>query len=561
MKRKLLILIIIMTFVAPLFLGIYKVQAFDGEIAPENYITLPSKIEVKNKVGTGTVTLLSNASGYNISYQKVDITKEKLDTIGAKFNKVNDYKKTSNQTLKEKESNLDILQQTYQELQQDANATEEQIATAKTNYETAYAEYTEYYNNIQTQVKKLQDEYLASIPNYTNSWKTATNTSNNVKLDFSNYAGTVHFILWVKIDNGINTYYDFNSYTSEIETETKKDPEQPGTDDSDTTTEGDWTDFSNAKFELKKDGISGAIVEVSGVTPKKNSSYYLLITSNSSKPTANEEVYKEGIELVYDETSKKLKSSEMDKISNYVELNQDLYANVVETQMGLKNNAVVSYGNKLTRFNEPKYSDAFFATYMVQDSDQIVVNFTHNRSNNRKIQIKIGKVTDVSILKKIKNKSSTGFEELLKYTKSNSGIYNQTVDADKDDSFAIEYNAGTKTDTPGISKGNSVINLNGLEDDEYYFLYVKTDDENGKYVSNEAVTLAQANVYNGGWGLFFYGSSDFKWSEWDLTEKDDTVAPGTLPQTGIGYVVCGMGILIVILSSFIAYKKYKKYNF
>ena len=87
MKRKLLILIIIMTFVAPLFLGIYKVQAFDGEIAPENYITLPSKIEVKNKVGTGTVTLLSNASGYNISYQKVDITKEKLDTIGAKFNK------------------------------------------------------------------------------------------------------------------------------------------------------------------------------------------------------------------------------------------------------------------------------------------------------------------------------------------------------------------------------------------------------------------------------------------------------------------------------------------
>lgn len=39
MKRKLLILIIIMTFVAPLFLGIYKVQAFDGEIAPENYIT------------------------------------------------------------------------------------------------------------------------------------------------------------------------------------------------------------------------------------------------------------------------------------------------------------------------------------------------------------------------------------------------------------------------------------------------------------------------------------------------------------------------------------------
>ena len=39
MKRKLLILTIIMTLIAPLFLSVYKVQAYTGEIDPENYIT------------------------------------------------------------------------------------------------------------------------------------------------------------------------------------------------------------------------------------------------------------------------------------------------------------------------------------------------------------------------------------------------------------------------------------------------------------------------------------------------------------------------------------------
>ena len=34
MKRKLLILTIIMTLIAPLFLSVYKVQAYTGEIDP-----------------------------------------------------------------------------------------------------------------------------------------------------------------------------------------------------------------------------------------------------------------------------------------------------------------------------------------------------------------------------------------------------------------------------------------------------------------------------------------------------------------------------------------------
>lgn len=539
MKRKLLILTIIMILIAPLFLNVYEVQAYSGEIDPENYITLPSTIWIENKVGTETVTLSSSASGYNIAYQKVDITKDKLDSIKAKSDEVNNYIKTSNQVIREKESNVTTLQTEYQNLLNDKTATEEQKTTAKTNYETAYAEYAEYYQNAQTQVQILQTEYLALIPNYTSSWKTTTNTSNNIELDFSNYTGTVHFILWVKIDNGTNTYYDFMGYSSEIKEETK--------------TDGDWTDFSKAKFELKKEGISSAIVEISGITPKENSNYYLFITSNSSKPTVDGNISDERITLSYDKDTKTLKSTETEKVANYVELNQDLYATIVERQLGLTDN-VVSFGNKLTRFAESKYSDAFHATFLTHKANQIVTTFTHNKSNNRKIQIKVGKITDTSILNKIKNKNSTGFEELLSYAKKNSGMYDQTVSADKDDMFAIEYNAGSLTSKE--NKENSVINLKGIENDAYYFLYIKTDDENGKYISNEAVTLAQANVYEEEWGLFFYGSSDFKWSEWG----DDTVKPGILPKTGVEYAMFGGIVLMVALSGFIAYKKYRKYN-
>ncbi len=56
----------------------------------------------------------------------------------------------------------------------------------------------------------------ASVPDYTNTWQSTTNTTNNLKLDFSNNTGTINFVLWVKIDNGTNTYYDFNVYTTEI---------------------------------------------------------------------------------------------------------------------------------------------------------------------------------------------------------------------------------------------------------------------------------------------------------------------------------------------------------
>lgn len=548
MKNKIIAGMILIILNITIALPLCRVKAYSGEIDPENYITLPSTIWIENKVGTGTISLSSSANGYSISYQKIDTTKSTLDNISNKLDEINKYIEASNKTIKEKEANLTTLQNEYNELATGGTATEEELKIAKDKYDEAYAEYEEYFNNAKTEVSKKQSEYLALIPNYTDSWKKTTNTSDNVQLDFTNYTGTAHFILWVKIENGTNTYYDFMGYSSEIKED--KPTEEPN----DNTNNGEWTDFSKAKFDLKKDGISSAIIEVSGVTPKEESFYDLLITPNNSKPNVTGDISAKRITLSYDNNNKTFKTTDTAEVAKYVELNQDIYVSIVERRNSIDN--VVTYGNKLERYAEAKYSDAFHATFMTYDTDQIVTTFTHNKENNRKIQIKIGKITDQEILKKIKNQNSSGFADLMSYAKSNSGIYNQTVSSDKDDSFAIEYNAGNSS-----NKGNSVINLKGLENEAYYYLYIKTDDENGKYTSNEAVTLARASVHDAEkWFMFFYGSSDFKWANFGNTEVDNTVAPDRLPQAGVNSILVVVTSVIAV-GGIIAYRKFKKYNF
>ncbi len=622
MKRKLIMGIILIILIS---LSLCKVQAYSGELDPKNYITLPNSIYIKGGIGTGTVRLSSSASGYSIAYQKVNITESQKNTINNKNEAIKDYILSSKTTLQEKQANVQTLETEYETLVNSGTATNEQLTAAQTAYNEALSDYRSYSETVTERLTTLKNEFYSLIPNYTSSWTSTTNTTDNVKLDFKNFSGTAHFILWVKITNGTNTYYDMGWYSTTIEQEetvtiskssaevnvdktiqltassskgsnitwessnnsiatvsssgsvkgvkegtaviTAKGSNKSATCKitvkSATANEpnhsGDLTDFSKAKFELKKDGNSKAIVHISNVTPKNDRKYYLLITSNANKPNITIDISDELIPLNYNENTKTLSTSKSDKVAYYVELNQNLYANIVEEKYIENEKVIAFYGKKLERFEEPKYSDAFHSTYMVHDSNQLVTNFTHAEKNNRKLHVKIGKITDVTILQKIKNKDSSGFTKLLSFAKSNNGIFDKIVDADKNDYYSIEYNAGR-----GSTTGKSVIKLSGLQNDAYYFLYVKAEGENGKYMSPEAVTLAQASVYKGGWGLFFYGSSDFKWADFGnvgTDGPDNTVAPGKIPQTGVNTIVwITLGLAVVGIGVF-SYKKYKKYNF
>ena len=313
----------------------------------------------------------------------------------------------------------------------------------------------------------------------------------------------------------------------------------------------DPTDFSNAKIEIKKDGYADAIVEISEVTVKEDHSYYLFITNDNTEPVLDTTNETKGSvsHFNYNSTDKVLRSL---NVTNYVERAEDIYIWVLETYLDENYQKYVTFevkGYKAEKPEEPKYTDAFSSTFLTTDKAQLVTNFYHNTSNNRKVQIKIGKITDTEILKKIKEQNASGFSDLLSFSKNDAGIYDKVLDANKD-SGRIEYNT--------TSEGNGhEIKLNNLSNDAYYYLYMKPTDENGTYTSPEAITLAQVIVHDDGtWAMFFYGSNDFKWADFGNVPAptpggDNTTAPGKIPQTGdiitiVISVVALFGVVAVV---------------
>ncbi len=608
MRKKIIVLMILITFCVSILSIFCNVEAFSGELDPKNYITMPLSIMLSNGVGSGTIRVSSSASGYSISYQKVDMSESKYQEISNKGTEIDNYYNESKKTLDEKEAKADTLYQEYNTLQKNGTATEEQLTEAYNKAKEASNEYNEYVNTVNANSKKMKQEYYALIPNYTNSWTPTTNTIENVQLDFKNYSGKIYFVLWAKIDNGTDVYYDMTIYSSKVDRNetisisktsasikinetlqltassstsskitwtssdtsiatvdsnglvkgikegyaviTAKGSEKTATCTITVDQNGEWTDFTNAKFELKKVGTSSCNLEISNVIPKSNSLYYLLITSNADKPKITSDTEKKKISLTYDSDNKKFYSHELEE---YVELNQDLYASVIEEN---KDKEVVIYGKKINRYSEPKYNDAFFATFMTNKKDQIITKFTYSGKADRNVQIKIGRVTDLSIIKKIKNGDNSGFESLLSLAKSNDGIFNKNVEIKKDSKSDVSYDANKD------SNEEDLIKLDNLQDGAYYFLYVKVDDENGKYITQEAVTLAQGQTYPGGWSMFFYGDNNLKWPDYENTkQEDDSTAKGELPQTGVQATVIISLIVIFTGVGVFSYRQYRKNSF
>ncbi len=171
---------------------------------------------------------------------------------------------------------------------------------------------------------------------------------------------------------------------------------------------------------------------------------------------------------------------------------------------------------------------------------------------DRKINVKIGTISDKTILKSIKNGESGCLDRLLAYAKTAQSIYTGTVP---------------------VGDSKEIVSSMNLVDDGYYYVYMQLEDENGKYYPVEDVSLYQAMIGDTiGKNLCDYLDSDFKWNleeePIDNTQKepvddtkkdepiDNTVASGKLPQTGIS---CGIvfAIIMVVGIGIITLKKYR----
>jgi len=603
--KKILLLLTLM-----LIAIVGTVSAHSVDLDPESLISFPFIVSE----GKGTITVKSSVTNYTLYYQNVEIS-------NATYDEINTIKKNGKAELSTIERQMNSLKEEYNNLKtikdekyttyQNAisnNLTEEQINVAKTEYETANTNYTnkvkEYNTKVDeynAKVSQINNQVKDKLPMYNDSNWTKT-TDGSFKVNLTQFSGKKSFSIWAKLVTGTNTYYDqeiysmngtkptevsvtsvsLNKSTLDIkvgETATltatinptnatnknvtwESDNTQIATVDTAgkvtaikegtakitvktkdgnhtatcivTVSKNDgivWTDSSNIKFTVTEDFY----LKVTGL--KEDGKYYGFISNGKIAPTVPDTGWIENENLPV--TNKPGFS-----ISKYLEKSGDIYVWIYETQIvnNVRQNKCIIEAQKIERPALKKIGTRMKCYFLNEETSTHLFE-AYNYENARKINVKIGKVTDKSILRAIKNRETDCLQKLLDYAKNADSIYTGTVP---------------------LGRSESITNKLNLVNDEYYYVYMVLDDENGKYFPVEDVSLYQALTYEKDGktskNLFDYLNDNFKWNLGnDDTTIDNTTATGKLPQTGASIVIY-VAITLVIVAGVIFAIKYKKYN-
>lgn len=603
--KKILLLLTLM-----LIAIVGTVSAHSVDLDPESLISFPFIVSE----GKGKITVKSSVTNYTLYYQNVEIS-------NATYDEINTIKKNGKAELSTIERQMNSLKEEYNNLKtikdekyttyQNAisnNLTEEQINVAKTEYETANTNYTnkvkEYNTKVDeynAKVSQINNQVKDKLPMYNDSNWTKT-TDGSFKVNLTQFSGKKSFSIWAKLVTGTNTYYDqeiysmngtkptevsvtsvsLNKSTLDIKVgETaaltatinptnatnknvtwKSDNTQIATVDTAgkitaikegtakitvktkdgnytatcivTVSKNDgivWTDPSNIKFTVTEDFY----LKVTGL--KEDGKYYGFISNGKIAPTVPDTGWIENENLPV--TNKPGFS-----ISKYLEKSGDIYVWIYETQIvnNVRQNKCIIEAQKIERPALKKIGTRMKCYFLNEETSTHLFE-AYSYENARKINVKIGKVTDKSILRAIKNGETDCLQKLLDYAKNADSIYTGTVP---------------------LGRSESITNKLNLVNDEYYYVYMVLDDENGKYFPVEDVSLYQALTYEKDGktskNLFDYLNDNFKWNLGnDDTTIDNTTATGKLPQTGASIVIY-VAITLVIVAGVIFAIKYKKYN-
>lgn len=603
--KKILLLLTLM-----LIAIVGTVSAHSVDLDPESLISFPFIVSE----GKGKITVKSSVTNYTLYYQNVEISNATYDEINTiKENGKAELSTIKGQmnSLKEEYNNLKTIKDEKYTTYQNAisnNLTEEQINVAKTEYETANTNYTnkvkEYNTKVDeynAKVSQINNQVKDKLPMYNDSNWTKT-TDGSFKVNLTQFSGKKSFSIWAKLVTGTNTYYDqeiysmngtkptevsvtsvsLNKSTLDIkvgETATltatinptnatnknvtwESDNTQIATVDTAgkvtaikegtakitvktkdgnytatcivTVSKNDgivWTDPSNIKFTVTEDFY----LKVTGL--KEDGKYYGFISNGKIAPTVPDTGWIENENLPV--TNKPGFS-----ISKYLEKSGDIYVWIYETQIvnNVRQNKCIIEAQKIER-PALKEIGTRMKCYFLNEETSTHLFEAYSYENARKINVKIGKVTDKSILRAIKNGETDCLQKLLDYAKNADSIYTGTVP---------------------LGRSESITNKLNLVNDEYYYVYMVLDDENGKYFPVEDVSLYQALTYEKDGktskNLFDYLNDNFKWNLGnDDTTIDNTTATGKLPQTGASIVIY-VAITLVIVAGVIFAIKYKKYN-
>lgn len=603
--KKILLLLTLM-----LIAIVGTVSAHSVDLDPESLISFPFIVSE----GKGKITVKSSVTNYTLYYQNVEISNATYDEINTiKENGKAELSTIKGQmnSLKEEYNNLKTIKDEKYTTYQNAisnNLTEEQINVAKTEYETANTNYTnkvkEYNTKVDeynAKVSQINNQVKDKLPMYNDSNWTKT-TDGSFKVNLTQFSGKKSFSIWAKLVTGTNTYYDQEIYSmngtkptevsvtsvslnkstldikvgetaaltatinptnatnknvtwesdntqiATVDTAGKVTAIKEGTakitvktkDGNHTATcivtvsKNDgivWTDPSNIKFTVTEDFY----LKVTGL--KEDGKYYGFISNGKIAPTVPDTGWIENENLPV--TNKPGFS-----ISKYLEKSGDIYVWIYETQIvnNVRQNKCIIEAQKIERPALKKIGTRMKCYFLNEETSTHLFE-AYNYENARKINVKIGKVTDKSILRAIKNGETDCLQKLLDYAKNADSIYTGTVP---------------------LGRSESITNKLNLVNDEYYYVYMVLDDENGKYFPVEDVSLYQALTYEKDGktskNLFDYLNDNFKWNLGnDDTTIDNTTATGKLPQTGASIVIY-VAITLVIVAGVIFAIKYKKYN-
>lgn len=603
--KKILLLLTLM-----LIAIVGTVSAHSVDLDPESLISFPFIVSE----GKGKITVKSSVTNYTLYYQNVEISNATYDEINTiKENGKAELSTIERQmnSLKEEYNNLKTIKDEKYTTYQNAisnNLTEEQINVAKTEYETANTNYTnkvkEYNTKVDeynAKVSQINNQVKDKLPMYNDSNWTKT-TDGSFKVNLTQFSGKKSFSIWAKLVTGTNTYYDQEIYSmngtkptevsvtsvslnkstldikvgetatlratinptnatnknvtwesnntqiATVDTAGKVTAIKEGTakitvktkDGNHTATcivtvsKNDgivWTDPSNIKFTVTEDFY----LKVTGL--KEDGKYYGFISNGKIAPTVPDTGWIENENLP-------VTNKPGFPISKYLEKSEDIYVWIYETQIvnNVRQNKCIIEAKKIERPALKKIGTRM-KCYFYNEETSTNLFEAYDYENARKINVKIGKVTDKSILRAIKNGETDCLQKLLDYAKNADSIY---------------------TDTVPLGRSESVTNKLNLVNDEYYYVYMVLDDENGKYFPVEDVSLYQALTYEKDGktskNLFDYLNDNFKWNLGnDDTTIDNTTATGKLPQTGASIVIY-VAITLVIVAGVIFAIKYKKYN-
>ena len=314
--------------------------------------------------------------------------------------------------------------------------------------------------------------------------------------------------------------------------------------DKDTGEGGDgltWTNFDNVKFEwtdyTETDHSTPSLSIKNVEFNTENHYYYYHISHNKDE---NPDLAKIGEDLEYWQNISSDKKISSIGLTSYLETNGDIYIWIAEVQN--REQKIVLNAKKVERLEQLPLTKRIVGYFSDSFAGGIFCYEPHT-SKERKLNIKMGKMTDKSILKAIKENETNAMKNLLNYAKASDYILEET------------YDFREQPTVPETAK---------IEDKGYYFVYFELEDENGKYYPVEDVELYQASVTGNKVQLINYTDRNFVYDiddDIDIDTKnntvDNTIAGGKIPQTGATAMTISVITVLAIVAGYIAYKTAK----